>query len=238
MRYLGGKSRLAKKIVEAIHPERFPFIWEPFCGGFAVTAELGLAAPASTILASDVHPGIVALGRALSSGWLPTELGRPLTDGEHQAAKDLPDTDPRKAMIGFGCSFGGMWFHTNATSPGRSYHDETVRNFRSAAPKLRRVCFDLVDFLQAEPIPSVGLLIYCDPPYRGTFGYSTGAFDSEAFDRRCLQWRELGAKVFVSEFNAPWTVVAEFRRGIDVGSNSGSGRERKTGVDRLYEVLT
>ena len=47
-----------------------------------------------------------------------------------------------------------------------------------------------------------GMLIYCDPPYKSTQGYSTGMFDSELFWDTIRKWSKNNC-VFVSEENAP-----------------------------------
>ena len=42
MRYLGGKSKIARHVVDVIERYRAPAqpVWEPFCGGLNVTREL------------------------------------------------------------------------------------------------------------------------------------------------------------------------------------------------------
>ncbi len=62
--------------------------------------------------------------------------------------------------------------------------------------------------LQIEP----DSVIYCDPPYKDTHGYISGAFDHEAFYEWCIKQT---APVYISEYNMPedrFRVVAEWGR--------------------------
>jgi site-specific DNA-adenine methylase len=68
MRYQGGKSRIAKDIVVKIR-EMYPTateIWEPFCGGGAVT--LALAKAGFKVHASDSHEDLILMWQALMRG--------------------------------------------------------------------------------------------------------------------------------------------------------------------------
>jgi site-specific DNA-adenine methylase len=68
MRYQGGKSRIASHIAAKIR-EMYPTsteIWEPFCGGGAVT--LALAKAGFKVHASDSHEDLILMWQA-SRGW-------------------------------------------------------------------------------------------------------------------------------------------------------------------------
>jgi len=70
MQYLGGKSRLAKRISEAIrttnpNPKR---IWEPFCGGAGATVGLAKAFPNSMVMASDWSADLMDAIKYLDDG--------------------------------------------------------------------------------------------------------------------------------------------------------------------------
>lgn len=62
-------------------------------------------------------------------------------------------------------------------------------------------------------LPHTGDVVYCDPPYADTTGYRD-AFDSKAFWETMDSWHELGADVFVSEYQAPphWECVYAVER--------------------------
>jgi DNA adenine methylase len=102
MQYLGGKSRIAKEIAQVVAPQGF--WWEPFCGGLSVSVQLAKFGPG---LVSDANPALISLYTSVARGWLPPEA---LSLEEWREARRLPDSDPRKAFAGFGCSFGGRYF--------------------------------------------------------------------------------------------------------------------------------
>jgi DNA adenine methylase len=232
VRYLGGKSRLAKHIVAAISEQIGDApIWEPFCGGLSVTVELAKSRD-SEVIASDVHPALISLYKACQSGWTPPEQ---VTREMYTAAKRWPDDDPLKAFIGFGCSFAGKWFGGGSDETlkalTRASRSSLLRQFRY----LPNVTFKHLNFLEMTPCKLANAqAIYCDPPYEGTTGYGTGAFDHALFWRRTQEWADRGVRVFVSEFQCP--VPHEVRWSIErkIAVTHGHGKVR---VDSLYEVL-
>mgnify|MGYP000269994255 CR=1 FL=1 len=93
MRYQGGKSRIAGAIVAKIrelHPTATE-IWEPFCGGGAVT--LALAKAGFRVHASDNHEDLILMWQALMRG--ETEPFADVTREEHTALKYAPSSARR-----------------------------------------------------------------------------------------------------------------------------------------------
>jgi len=70
LRYLGGKSRIAKHLVEVMRPdvERVGGWWDPFCGGLSVSVQLAAIAPG---VALDICLPLIALYEAVRRGWKP-----------------------------------------------------------------------------------------------------------------------------------------------------------------------
>jgi len=69
------------------------------------------------------------------------------------------------------------------------------------------------------PIPD-GAAVYCDPPYKGTAGYVSGAFDHDAF----FEWaRTREFPVLISEFSAPddFVLIAEKRKPVRLAGSVG-----------------
>jgi hypothetical protein len=93
---------------------------------------------------------------------------------------------------------------------------------------------DGLDLAQWQQYVGPGITVYLDPPYEGTEGYPGVFFDTQACFAEARKLRALGARVFLSEFNAPFRCIAEFKRDITV--NRVAGKPRKTCVDRLFEV--
>lgn len=235
MQYLGGKTRLAKRIAAIVNAERtargasgpVPF-WDPFCGGLSVSAELAKLGPG---IVSDTHPALISLYRAVREGWDPPES---VTEAEYAAARMLPDSDPRKAFVGFGCSFGGKWFGGYARQPS------TGLNFAATARRsLRRMslpgcAIERLDFLEIEP-RTLPLVIYADPPYAGTTGYAgVSPFDSARFWDRCVAWERCSVPVFVSEYACP---VEHQSHEMAHTSRLARGDTHVARTERLFRVV-
>lgn len=77
------------------------------------------------------------------------------------------------------------------------------------------------------------MLIYCDPPYENTSGYSTGAFDNAAFWQRVRELSTAGHDVYVSEYRAPPDMVSvlDMPTKTDLRTKA-NGRE--TRLERLF----
>lgn len=210
MIYMGGKSRIAKDIAKTISPSGL--WWDPFCGGLSVSAALSLYGPG---LVSDVCLPLISTYNAVWEGWEPPTS---VSKEDWQKAKSLPDTDPRKAFIGFGCSFQAKWFDTykgdHVRPPSRTHPKGMRQNPISAASRsikrdvdlLKRSGSEIVhlDFLDVEPDCDIFDCIYCDPPYNNTTKYAyVGKFDHGRFWLRCQEWVEHNIKVYVSEIVCP-----------------------------------
>lgn len=81
--------------------------------------------------------------------------------------------------------------------------------------------------------PHPGDVVYCDPPYEGTKEYKDGNFPHEQFWDTAQRWAELGADVFVSEYNAPvgWEAIWEkpLRSSVRLGSEN-----RHVALEKLF----
>jgi DNA adenine methylase len=243
VKYLGGKSRLGKRIAEIIRAEvgSRPF-WDPFCGGLASARALIAGADASEpCLISDVNPALIAMYQAVADGWPPPET---LSREEYDRARTLPDSDPLKAFAGFASSWGGKWFAGYAAPEDRVVRSGSRTGYRVVtnpadigaravrrdvlALRLRGAIFARLDFLEVAPEPCP-LVIYCDPPYVETTGYAAvGAFDYDRFRSRVREWARF-TPVFVSEYTGStgWERVAEFPR-TTKGLHSGRVEKAET----------
>lgn len=202
MRYMGGKSRIAKPIVDAIrshgkHVQGRPVL-EPFCGGLGVTLALSSLGP---VLCSDTNPSLIALYQGWQDGWRPPSE---VTAEDYAAAKHLPDSSPLKAFTRYGVSFGGCG-RSYARAPGINFAGQTARQLAKQVPAA--FSFDCVSFFELEPRP--GLTLYLDPPYQNTHRYEgQGTFDSAKFWEHANAWAAV-TDVYVSEFAVPddWEIV-------------------------------
>lgn len=229
MQYLGGKTRIAKQLAAEIDKVRRPgqLVWDAFCGGLSMSRALLKNGP---VISTDACAPLIHLYRAVQNGWLPpTEVD----EATWRAAKTLPDADPMKAFCGFGCSFSGMWFsawgHSARPDRRRGYAHGTRKTLlRDVSPRLT---FGCVDFLKEEPRP-LPIVIYCDPPYRGTAGYRAGGpFDHDVFIKRAHAWARF-CPVFVSEYEFPGPVVFQVESNTTV--RSGLDGAPKKAMERLF----
>ena len=201
-------------------------VWEPFCGGLHVSIELAKRPGLRDLVCSDVRECLISLYRyAQAGGALPDTV----SEDDHKAARALPDSDPRKAFILIGCSWGGTYSGGYARSAtGQDYCGNAKRALALLSTRLSaaRAVFEHMNFFDVAP--GIGdVLIYCDPPYASTRGYTGLPFDHDAFWRLAQEHAEAGSAVFVSEYSAPlgWQVVWE----------EPAARKRTAGIRRKTE---
>lgn len=227
---MGGKSRLAKSISEAIlaHAKSRKYYLEPFIGGGSV---FPLMAPHfDWSVAGDVQEDLVLMWNALIfDGWEPPEVVTEEFWREMRDSKPSPD----RAFVGFGASFGGRFFEGIARSGGKISHSSSKRilQFRhtlvTQLTPQRLGQFRHQSYLDWNPIP--GTVVYCDPPYAGTKPY-TGArsgllpWDADAFWCRMDEWVDSGCEVYVSEYSAPecWGSIWAIDRKVVIGARNES----------------
>jgi DNA adenine methylase len=205
VQYLGGKSRLAKRICGILEAARKPgqrFV-DVFTGGANIVAGMSDRGPR---VANDGCEPLIVLYRAWLDGWRPPDITREVW----QAAKLSKDpADPLTAFCGFGVSFNGMWFSSFAAPrpkprprvpTGEIPAESAVRSLTAKLTRCSDVSFVCSDFAHLEILP--GDLVYCDPPYRGTtaYGYFRG-FDYDLYLSKLTEWSAI-ADVFVSEYAA------------------------------------
>jgi DNA adenine methylase len=227
MRYSAGKSRIAAPIAKAIlsHTRRRLEYFEPFVGGGSVLAAMSKHFIKSE--AGDIHKDLILMWQAVMDGWEPPHN---VTEAEFRYWEKQPNSAMR-GFVGFSSSFGGKWFGAYArfVKPGgiqQNFADESARKIERYRSSFRNVTFTRRTYTQTPYTKKS--VIYCDPPYEGTYSYSE--FDSPTF----WSWAETavkaGAHVYVSEFKAPpnWVPIWSIKRSIMFGSNAGFRKEQDT----------
>lgn len=211
MRYVGGKSKIARQIADKIRelsPDATTVI-EPFMGGGAMTERL--AQRFDRVFASDAQEDIYLMWRSVLHGWSPPAL---ITEEEYRELRNAPPSALR-GFAGFGGSFGGKFFGgyarggLTASGEPRNHQGESARAVERIGRAIREgnVQISLRDYRQIQ-LDISGAVVYCDPPYAQTLGYQTGEFDSDEFWR----WASVASErlpVYVSEYEAPegWECV-------------------------------
>lgn len=226
IQYLGGKSRISKQISEVIIDEISRWK-EPnssldcvsnreresnerlislFCGSCAVESKL--APHFKIVICNDNHKYLVALWQALQDGY---ELPEVISEQAYKSIREHKDDNPAlTGFVGFGCSFGGKFFGGYARNKtGTNYAAQSKRSILKDFANLQNATFTCNDYKDVV-IPS-GSVVYADPPYSNTTGYTSGKFNSEEF------WnymRQIGKdnQVFISELEAPDDFVCVWER--------------------------
>jgi DNA adenine methylase len=229
MQYLGGKAKLAKKILPLVLAGREPgqFYVEPFLGGLNVLPHVD-----GPRVGSDIRADLIALYRHLQDGWAPPPS---LSEEEYRAIRARPeDHHPAlEAFAAYGCSFGGRrWGGYARGAEGRDYANGTRNGLLRIAGKLQGVRLECAGYDQLH-IPGRSI-VYCDPPYAGTTGYGGGAFGHDEFWSWAHRMAGDGHSVFVSEYTAPpeWRCVWEHEHFNSV-RKKGSGPKP---VERLFTL--
>ena len=233
MQYMGGKTRIAKRLVQAIIDDGAPTDrwFEPFVGGGNVMEH---AAPVfGQCFGMDAHPDLIMMWHAATAGWRPEEITR-------EMYKDLRNAEPSplRGFVGFGASFGGKWFggYGYSSSVGHLWKisARTVNRqatvFQKHDVKFRRGMF-------GEYTPPAGTTVYCDPPYANTTGYTTGGFDHEAFYATLSQWAVNGVRVYVSEYTTPDSVPFEVIWQREKHMTLSKGSNDRVAVEKLFRIL-
>lgn len=241
MMYQGAKSHLARRICDAISRREVQnctqysrnnrggtCLVSLFCGSCAV--ETRLAPLYDRVICADAHPYLIAMWQAVQAG---RDLPDTVTEAEYQHIRANRDEDPAlTGFVGFACSFGGKFFGGYARDHrcGRNYAAVGKSAVLRDIQTLRGAEFVCGDYRSID-IPE-GAVVYCDPPYDGTTGYTTGRFDSAAFWDYMRQISQTH-RVYISEQTAPddfeaiWE--APLRRSLDMQTD-----RRKIAMERLY----
>lgn len=172
--------------------------------------------------------------KALQDGWTPpTEL----TGEEYIHIKDNQDEQPHlTGFVGFGCSFAGKWFGGYAKdSSGRNYclnaHNSILKKVENGL--LKDSEFICCDYKELKPD---NMIIYCDPPYKGTTQYDkniVGEFDSDEFWDTMRKWSENNT-VLISEYDAPedFEIVWQKEVKLDIRDKNNEKQQR---IEKLFK---
>ena len=247
MRYLGGKSRTAQRIVVTITEHAIwhgcPTRWvEPFMGGGSVMVEASRLGVFQSVHASDINPLVVAYWKAIRDGWVPPTS---VTYDEWYDVRNNPEVYPPAyvAHVAYNCSFGGKQWGGYARSmkadgiTPRNHSDEASRRDAATAKWLSDTLITCSGYNDVLSGVGPGDVVYCDPPYEGTTGYKTGAFDHASFWSAVQDAADRGAFVYVSEYACP-----EHVNSVVIWSNeqsksvAGGASARPRTVDNVFFI--
>ena len=228
MFYMGGKSRFASEMLPTILENRKPDQWyvEPFAGGMNMICNVG-----GNRIANDLHTPLIEMWKALVNGWEPVHY----TEEDYNYIKNNQNDFELYELgwAGFVCAFKGLYFSGYA----RDYYNESLgrcvdrlsQNYNwilKQVDSMRGVQFSNCNYYDLEIPPNS--IVYCDPPYIDTTGYSVGGFDHDKFWDWVRGLDDAGHIVFVSEYVAPDDFHCVWRKEVknNFGDRSGSSIEK------------
>lgn len=196
MHYFGGKFKISKDLANVLNPitKDKPFV-DLFCGACNVIEKITTA---SSRMANDNNPYLIALLKAVQDGWKP-----PIVVSEQEYRYTMSHLDENPALSGFigiGCSYCGGWKngYARANNSGQNYSKGAHNTLLRQKQKLEGLLLTSYDYNKA-PIPN-GAVVYCDPPYKGTTNkYYTRKFDYDEF----VKWVEANKDkydIYISEY--------------------------------------
>lgn len=227
MQYLGGKSRIAKKIINYISAERTnEMVWvEPFMGSCKVLSLVN-----GERIGSDVNYDIVCLMKALQNGYIPPTK---ISEEQYKHMKSNKESYPPhlRGFVGHACSFAGNPWNTYARDPkgGTNFAEKGSRSLLKLAKLIQGVKFECCSYEELTIPPKS--LIYCDPPYENTFGYGF-KFDQKDFLYWCKEMVKDGHLVFISEYDLPEEYEMVWEQEVFI-SAAPSGSKK---IERLYRL--
>lgn len=234
MQYLGGKSRLGARIVQAILDDlgvkRLTLAVDLCSGAGGVTHRL--ADVSDRVIAVETHPGLVALHKAVQDGWVPPEH---VSEAQYQEVRRGDQTTALAAFVGFACSFGGKWWGGYARNAAR-------RNFahggsKSVRERVRPNVEHVANDATAWPCDGAEV-VYCDPPYTGTTGYAAiGRVGDDAFWHRLADIASPERACYLSEYAEAPPAGVEARLVWTAPVHSGQLTKANSRPERLWRVL-
>jgi DNA adenine methylase len=233
MKYMGSKNRIAKHLLPIILAECEKHgitKWvEPFVGGANMIDKV----PDNfERIGYDLNDHVIhALIDIRDNA---DKLPDAVSEEDYRSYKGLPPQS-MTSWVRIACAYGGIFESKLAADKTglRDYAKEAKRNALKQSPKMQNVQFICDSY---ENLNFTNALIYCDPPYQGTSGYKTGAFDHDKFFEWCRQQSKKNI-VFVSEYNAPDDFIEVWRG--EVKTNFASTRKKAThdALEKLFRVV-
>lgn len=239
--YLGGKSRLAERIVKLI-PEEHTCYCEPFCGAAWVFFSKN---PSKVEILNDMDSELITFWRVIQNHLEEflryhrfAVISRELFDLE-QAKHPRTLTDIQRACRYFYLqknAFGGKTyartFGTGATSPARLNLTTMEDVLLEVHRRMLRITIEHLDAIKCiEVYDRPTSFFYLDPPYWQTAGYAVPFVEAD-YVRLAAALKKVQGRFLVSLNDAPSVreIFGEFRiRTISTTYSSANGRYKKHG---------
>lgn len=218
MVYQGSKLLYSKEICSILNNilrEKHLFHYvEPFVGGANIIDKI----VAMDKKAFDISDDLIRIFTATQGGWFPPLV---CSMEEYYLLKESKEDSVLKAYVSFAGSWSAKKWGGYAKGEGRDHYNERTRRFIKQIPLLKHIEFKVSDY---RDLCINNSLIYCDPPYKGTLGYSSGDFDTDEFYDWCRMQLDRHNTIVISERSMP----VDFREIWSKTSNKTMSLKSKT----------
>ena len=228
MKYVGSKNKISKEVAPIlqglIDKNNVSVYFEPFVGGCNMIDKI----KCRYRVGNDIHSELIAMWKALQSGWQPPEH---ISEEEYNLVRLNRDKYPDYyvGFVGFMAGYGSKYFGgysrgNNAKGQPRDIPNEAIRNILKQLPLVMDIKLICRDYLDINMKQLHNALIYCDPPYRNTTKYATDGFNYDTFYNWCREVSKTNI-LCVSEYQMPpdfaciWTKSVTTKLKVNVHEN-------------------
>ena len=222
MSYVGGKSKNSQFIIDILNNPFFDnkVYLEPFVGYGHITKRIQNK---KKYYLGDNNEDLIILLKYIQKckGKYPS-----ITPKQYEILKKTKQASIEKSIAGFCYSYNGKQWggYVNRHPEGdkiRNYPAERKRHYEllRKTPSFQQATIRVAPYDSWKP---KGYVIYCDPPYINTTGYTSSSdFNHTAFWNTIRRW-SIDNYVFVSEYTAP-SDFKEIGSSVKYSSLSGKG---------------
>lgn len=235
MKYMGSKNRIAKHILPIMLKEmedKGYTTWvEPFVGGGNMIDKVP---DKYKRIGADLNSFVIQALVDIKDN--PGKLPEKFSFEDRKYWKMQPATEFMSwacIVTSFGADLGGGYARESG-SDDSTFCGYGKRNALKQSPKIQSVEFICCSYEELSNVTNS--LIYCDPPYQGTTGYKTGAFDHDKFFAWCRGMKSKGNSVFVSEYSAPDDFELVWQGEVKTNFSSTRSKATHNAVEKLFKV--
>lgn len=230
MKYMGGKTRIAKHIVPImLGSGDYQNFYDLSCGGGNLLDKIPQK---YNRIGVDINPNVIEALTLIRDN--PTSLPKNNTEFTEQHYNQLKQqkhsTSPMIGYCGFALSYAGKWFGgwCRDSAGKRDYVKEAYNNAQKQSPLLQNTKLICCSYDEVEILPNS--IIYIDPPYKNTTSYKN-SFDYEKFYKWCLETSKKH-KLFISEYEMPDSFECVWQKEIVSSLTQDTGA--KKGIEKLW----
>lgn len=244
MKYMGGKSKLAKYILQQIEKnvviDEYDWWIEPFVGGGGMIDKVEWSRLGR--VGSDLSKECILALEYIKNMEKEVDFPKNNKDFTEEDYKNQKEQVKRGELTGLNCytgyalSYGGKFYGgwRRDKEERRDYIAEAYRAAQKQSKAFQSVDLETSSYLDLV-IPEKSI-VYCDIPYKSTTNYTTNSknsFNHEQFYQWCID-NQTKHRIFVSEYFMPseFVCIWEKERASSLGRNTGAVK----GLEKLYMI--